>query len=86
MANEILLNCSILGPNVGRTFSVTISRDRAVDALKDAIKEKKKPRLDHMDADDLDLWKVSDLIHNVLDMADNVWRDTFEALGSPSKA
>ena len=82
---EILLNCSILGPNVARTFSVKILRDESVDVLKYAIKEKKKPKLDHMSADELDLWKVSDLMHNVPDIGDNVRHGTFAAPGSPSK-
>ena len=86
MAGILLnLNCSILGPKVGRPFRVNISRDESIDALKDAIKEKKKPRLDHIPADELDIWMAGDLMHNVPAMADNLWCDTFTAPGTPFK-
>ena len=65
MANEILLNCLILGPDVGRSFPVDILRGRTVGHLKRAIKDNKAPDLDHIAPDKLDLWKVSDLMHNV---------------------
>lgn len=55
--------CSILEPDVGRAFSVKISREEIVDALKDAIKEKKAPDLDHIAASRLDIWKVSKPTH-----------------------
>ena len=58
MAGIISLNCSILGPDVDNAFPVKISRDETVGALKDAIKEKKAPKLDHIAADELDVWKV----------------------------
>ena len=60
MADKISLCCSILGPDVGRVFSVKISRGEIVDALKDAIKEKKAPELDHIAADKFDIWKASE--------------------------
>ena len=58
MAGIMSLNCSILGPDVDNAFPVKISRDETVGALKDAIKEKKAPKLDHIAADELDVWKV----------------------------
>ena len=58
MAGIISLNCSILGPDVDNAFTVKISRGETVDTLKDAIKEKKSTKLSHIDADELDLWKV----------------------------
>ncbi len=59
MSDNILLNCSILGPDVGRAFSVQVSPKATVDQLKEAIKKKKEHDLSHIDADRLDLWKVS---------------------------
>jgi len=58
MAGIMSLNCSILGPDVDNAFPVKISRGETVGALKDAIKEKKTPELDHIAADRLDVWKV----------------------------
>ena len=52
--------CSILGPDVERIFSVKIPPDDTVMRLKKAIKEEKKPELDHVAADKLDIWKVRD--------------------------
>ena len=40
-------------------FPVKIARDEAVGALKDAIKDKKKPIFNHIPTDSLELWKVS---------------------------
>jgi hypothetical protein len=58
MAAIILLNCSIIGPDVDNAFLVKISRGDMVGELKDAIKEKKTPKLDHIAADELVVWKV----------------------------
>ena len=55
---DILLTCSILGPDVSRVFPVVISSAKNIGQLKNAIKEKKR-KLDHIDADELDIWKVS---------------------------
>ena len=60
MDEQILLNCSILGPDVERIFSVEILRSESVRQLKQAIKEEKAPELDHIDADELDIYKVRD--------------------------
>ncbi len=59
MADDILLNCSILGPTVERVFYVRISPQATIAELKEAIKKKKEHDLSHIDADRLDLWKVS---------------------------
>jgi len=58
-SDEIKLWCSILGPSVERLFSVDILRDRTVGHLKDAIKKEVAPRLNHIAASSLDIWKVS---------------------------
>ncbi len=58
--DEILINCSILGQDVGRVFGVRILKSTLVHELKKAIKKEKEPELDHIAADKLDLWQVSD--------------------------
>ena len=60
MANKVSFNCSILGPTVGRVFSVEVLQSITVSQLKDAVKNN-RPRLDHIDADELDIYMVSDL-------------------------
>jgi len=60
MADNILLNCSILGRDVGRVFGIRISPSGTVDDLKDAIKGKVTTKLAHIDALDLDIWKARD--------------------------
>jgi hypothetical protein len=60
MAESILLNCSILGPDVERVFPVEILLSKTVANLKAAIKQEKQPELDHIAADKLDIWKVSE--------------------------
>ena len=40
-------------------FPVKIAKEESVGAVKDAIKDKKKPDFDHIPADKLTLWKVS---------------------------
>ena len=60
MIHQLLLNCSILGPDVGRTFPVEILPSKTVGQLKKSIKEEKAPELDHIAADKLDIYKVSD--------------------------
>jgi hypothetical protein len=56
------LNCWVLGTQPDEVFTVEIQKDKNLSALKDAIKEKKKPALDHIPADKLKLWPVSTAI------------------------
>jgi hypothetical protein len=49
----------VFGDDCGRTIGVDIALNKDVGDLKKAIKEEKKPALDHLPADALDLWKVS---------------------------
>ena len=58
MATELKLFIYVIGIG-GSSFSVTIQSSKTVDDLKKAIKEEKKPRLDHIAADELTLYKVS---------------------------
>ena len=60
MGDEISLNCSILGRNVRNVFPVDILRGRTVGHLKGAIKKEKEPTLNHIAADQLEIWKVSE--------------------------
>ena len=53
------LNCWVHGDELQNVFPVKIARDETVGALKKAIKEEKKPLFDHIPADSLELWKVS---------------------------
>ena len=55
---DFLLNCFVLGDNEDTAFTVEISKDKNVSILKDEIKKKKGRLLSHVDASDLDLWKV----------------------------
>ena len=59
MSDMLNLNCWVLGDDPERVFSVKIAKSETVDALKDAIKEKKQNAFVNLDADSLDLWKVS---------------------------
>ena len=63
MAGIISLNCSILGPDVDNAFPVEIPRGKTVGALKGAIKRENAPKLDHIAAHELDVWKVG-ILHD----------------------
>ena len=52
------LNCFVVGDDPDRMFTVEIEKTKNVSILKDLIKEKKAPHLNHVAASDLDLWKV----------------------------
>jgi hypothetical protein len=49
----------VFGADCDSTICVDIALNKNVGDLNEAIKEKKKPALDHLPADALDLWKVS---------------------------
>ena len=53
------LNCFVLGDDLRKLFTVEVEKTKNVSILKDLIKEKKAPHLDHVAASDLDLWNVS---------------------------
>jgi hypothetical protein len=73
------LNC-LLGDDPRRIFQVKIAATETVGALKDAIKDEKKPELDHVAADSLVLWKVSIAFNGSLEQ--NL--DTLYILKEPS--
>ena len=59
MAATLQLNCLVFGDDITQVFPIKIANTESVGTLKDAIKDKKKPVLDHVTADSLALWKVS---------------------------
>jgi hypothetical protein len=59
MPSTLELNCLVSGDDPSHIFTIEIADARNVSALKDAIKEKKKPAFDHIPADTLILWKSS---------------------------
>ena len=66
------LTCYLLGDDVKRYFVVEIEETKAVSILKDLIKEKKAPHLDHVSASDLEIWKVDLPILNLKDGLDEI--------------
>ena len=69
MAAEISLTCWILGFDDTNAFPVDILRSQTVGHLKKAIKKEKDPMLNHIAADQLEIWKVGDPARSV-DIAD----------------
>jgi hypothetical protein len=59
MSRTLELNCLVQGDDSRRVFQLEIASTKTVSALKDPIKDKKKPAFDHVPADTLVLWKVS---------------------------
>ena len=53
------LNCWVFGEDPNSIFPVKIVATKTVSTLKDAVKEKKQPVLNHIAASMLVLWKVS---------------------------
>jgi hypothetical protein len=50
------------GDGPDHIFDIEITGNKKISALKELIKDKKKPIFDHVPADDLKIWKVSALI------------------------
>ncbi|KAG1893776.1 uncharacterized protein F5891DRAFT_962503 [Suillus fuscotomentosus] len=62
---HLKLNCIVFGDDPRHIFPVDVERTKTVGDLKNVIKVAKKPEFDHVAADRLDLWKVSDLMPTV---------------------
>ena len=79
-ATQLLsLNCFVLGDDLKKVFTVEIEETKYVSILKDRIKDKKAPHLNHVAASDLDLWDVSIPIgDNTNEKLENI--DSFEPL------
>jgi hypothetical protein len=56
----LCLNCFVDGDLQDQTFPVEVLKTKNVGILKDLIKEKKAPRLDHVAASELNLFLVSE--------------------------
>lgn len=74
------LFCVLLGEN--SPFAVEIAKDETVDILKKLIKKEKEPKLNHIDADELTLYKVEILDDDYL--VENTTQRMLEGL-SPLK-
>ena len=72
----IELNCLEAGDPKSNIFTVHISAKEKVAILKDKIKEKKKPKYDHVPADNLLLWTGPISIDDD-DFAENTKKDKF---------
>jgi len=59
MSATLQLNCWVFDDDVSQVFPVKIANTESVGTLRDAIKDKKKLSLHHVDSDALALWKVS---------------------------
>jgi len=59
MALPLEINCLVLGDDPSHVFPVEIASNKTVGTLKELIKEKKQHAFEHVDADTLELFKVS---------------------------
>ena len=59
LISMLKLLCYVRGDDSSNTFGVNIDEDEIVVDLKDAIKEKMRPRFGDIPAESLSLWKVS---------------------------
>jgi Crinkler effector protein N-terminal domain len=55
----LTLFCYLRGDDYRQVFPVEINKGKSASHLKEAIKEKKRPKFDDIPADSLALWKVS---------------------------
>jgi Crinkler effector protein N-terminal domain len=67
MSLQLELNCLVLDGKPGNIFQVEINGDKSVSTLRELIKEKKKHALQHVDADALEIFRVSFPIDDDLD-------------------
>ena len=82
---SLSLNCLVVGDDPDRIFTVKILKTENVSILKDLIKEKKAPHLDHVAASDLDLWQVSFPIDDLETELRNINLARYPKLSPPSK-
>ena len=60
--DHLSLTSFVCGDELGRIFEIKIAPAESVSALKKVIKDEKRHVFRDVDADRLDLWKVSDLM------------------------
>jgi hypothetical protein len=65
MQSNYKLNCLVSGGDLSHIFEIKIAPTESVSALKELIKEKQKHAFRDVDANRLDLWKVSDLMPTI---------------------
>jgi hypothetical protein len=78
---SLSLNCLVVGDDTHRMFTVKIPKTEDISILKDLIKEKITPRLNHVAAADLDLRQVSFPMDDLL----NIKFAGYPRLSPPSK-
>jgi hypothetical protein len=59
------INCLLLPSDLSEVFTVEILKTKNVSILKDLIMEKQSHRLNHVDASELTIWKVSLLVDTI---------------------
>ncbi|KAF8917506.1 hypothetical protein BGZ58_005109, partial [Dissophora ornata] len=59
MAATLTLFCLVSGEPASSAFPVEVSSDKTIGQLKDAIVAKKPNAFEHIDANDLALWRVT---------------------------
>jgi hypothetical protein len=74
MSLTLELNCLVLGDDPSHVFPVKIASTESVGTLKEAIKDKKKHAFQHVDADTLDIFRVSFPVDDNLDATLNRFR------------
>ena len=57
--SELSINCLLLGSDSSEIFTIKILKTENVSILKRLIKEEQSPRLNHIVASELTVWKVS---------------------------
>ena len=57
--DTLSINCLVLGVDSSEVFTVEILKTKNVSILKGLIKKQQSPRLNHLDASELTIWKVS---------------------------
>ena len=82
---SLSLNCLIHGEVQEMMFTVKIPKTENVSILKDLIKEKKAPHLNHVAASDLDLWMVDLLLDELGAEPVHVNLNTNSKLSPPRK-
>ena len=60
------VNCLIVGDDRKKVFTVEVAKDKNVSILKDEIKKKKAPHLNHIAASDLELSRTSLTVNDKL--------------------
>jgi hypothetical protein len=65
MQSNYKLNCLVSGCDLSNIFQINIAPTESVSALRELIKEKKKPEFDKVDADYLKLCKANDLMPTI---------------------